>query len=180
MATGEPSGVVTISISLWSAVSGCFKTTIENMEVPADTLPVPCLTLFVAVMPVPASPSGGQSIHPGFRIPEGSRSRAPSLVRYPESSPATRISGRSCLIFQLISEVVPDVGLFWLSVLLMRWSNVSSICLSYESVSESTGNMPDASPMPSTFLPVSFQCINPASVVIYAIRFTCSSLFNTA
>ena len=176
MATGEPSGVVTISISLWSAVSGCFKTTIENMEVPADTLPVPCLTLFVAVMPVPASPSGGQSIHPGFRIPEGSRSRAPSLVRYPASSPATRISGRSCLIFQLISEV----RLFLLSVLLMRLSNVSSICLSYESVSESTGNMPDASPMPSTFLPVSFQCIKPASVVIYAIRFTCSSLFNTA
>ena len=43
------------------------------MEVPALTLPVLARTLFVAAMPVPASPSGGQSGQPGSRSPSGSR-----------------------------------------------------------------------------------------------------------
>ena len=37
------------------------NTIIEKEEVPADTLPVRCLTALVATMPVPASPSGGQT-----------------------------------------------------------------------------------------------------------------------
>ena len=98
MATGEPSGVVTISISLCSDLSECFKTTMENIEVPADTLPVSCLILLVAVIPVPASPSGGHNIHPGCNIPVGSSSKAPSFVSTPASSPATSILGRSVLI----------------------------------------------------------------------------------
>ena len=53
----------------------------ENTEVPADTLPVRGATAFVAIMPVPASPSGGQTGQPGSRSPAGSRSAAPSGVR---------------------------------------------------------------------------------------------------
>ena len=39
----------------------------ENEEVPADTFPVRCLTALVATMPVPASPSGGQTGIPAFK-----------------------------------------------------------------------------------------------------------------
>ena len=38
-----------------------------NTEVPADTLPVRCLTLLVAAIPVPASPSGGQTGIPALQ-----------------------------------------------------------------------------------------------------------------
>ena len=65
-----------------------------NTEVPAETFPVRFLTELVATMPVPASPSGGQNGMPGFRLPEGSSSFAPSSVSLPASSPATKISGR--------------------------------------------------------------------------------------
>ena len=60
----------------------------EKMEVPAETLPVLGATALVAVIPVPASPSGGQK-----GIPAGSRPpvrRLPSSVSFPASSPATR------------------------------------------------------------------------------------------
>ena len=36
-----------------------------KIEVPADTFPVRFATEFVAAIPVPASPSGGQSFAPG-------------------------------------------------------------------------------------------------------------------
>lgn len=41
------------------------------MLVPALTLPVRGATLFVATMPVPASPSGGQNGMPGCSVPVG-------------------------------------------------------------------------------------------------------------
>ena len=51
--------------------------------VPADTLPVRGATEFVAVMPVPASPSGGHNGIPASRFPLSSRKAAPSSVRIP-------------------------------------------------------------------------------------------------
>ena len=47
-----------------------------------------------AVMPVPASPSGGQSGQPGSRSPSRSSSFAPSAVSMPASSPALATAGR--------------------------------------------------------------------------------------
>ena len=39
-----------------------------NTEVPADTFPVRTATLFVAAIPVPASPSGGQTGMPALQL----------------------------------------------------------------------------------------------------------------
>ena len=61
IATGLPVGVVTMSISGYSFDRGFSKTIMAKTEVPAETLPVRSATLLVATMPVPASPSGGQS-----------------------------------------------------------------------------------------------------------------------
>ena len=41
--------------------SGFSNTTIRNPDVPAEKLPVPGATLFVATIPVPTSPSGAQN-----------------------------------------------------------------------------------------------------------------------
>ena len=68
-------------------------------DVPADTFPVRFATLFVAAIPVPASPSGGQSGIPASRLPVGSSFFAPSSVRIPAASPATRTLGRISFIF---------------------------------------------------------------------------------
>ena len=67
--------VVTISIISYGFESSFSSTIIENDDVPADTLPVRCFTALVATIPVPASPSGGQSGMPAFRCPDGSRLR---------------------------------------------------------------------------------------------------------
>ena len=64
-----------------------------NTEVPAETFPVRFLTAFVATIPVPASPSGGQNGIPLFSLPEGSKSFAPASVSLPALSPATKIRG---------------------------------------------------------------------------------------
>ena len=83
IATGLPLGVVTISISGWSFESSFSKTIIAKTDVPAETFPVRSATLFVATMPVPASPSGGQSGIPAWSCPVGSSSLAPSSVSTP-------------------------------------------------------------------------------------------------
>ncbi len=67
MATGRPSGVVTMSITSYGLESSFSITIMEKDDVPADTLPVRTLTALVATIPVPASPSGGQNGTPGFR-----------------------------------------------------------------------------------------------------------------
>ena len=95
MATRLPSGVVTMSISVCKSFRGFSRTTIEKNEVPAEMLLVRCATLFVATIPVPASPSGGQSGIPASRLPVGSSFFAPSSVRIPAASPATRTLGSS-------------------------------------------------------------------------------------
>ena len=101
MATASPTGVVTRSISgtVWSA-RACSSTTMENTEVPALTLPVRGATEFVAIMPVPASPSGGHTGQPGSRSPSASSSLAPSAVSVPACSPATRMAGSRSSTFQ--------------------------------------------------------------------------------
>ena len=99
MATRLPSGVVTMSISVCKSFRGFSRTTIEKNEVPAEILLVRCATLFVATIPVPASPSGGQSGIPASRLPVGSSFFAPSSVRIPAASPATRTLGRISFIF---------------------------------------------------------------------------------
>src|SRR5690606_24660407 len=83
IATKSPEGVVTKSISGWTFFNFCSKTIIAKAEVPAETLPVFLDTLFVAVIPVPASPSGGQIGIPAFKLPEGSNNLAPSTVNKP-------------------------------------------------------------------------------------------------
>ena len=93
MATGRPSGVVTISISGCTFCSGRSSTTIANTLVPALTLPVRAATLLVAAIPVPASPSGGQTGIPAGKSPVGSSSRAPASVREPASCPAQSTVG---------------------------------------------------------------------------------------
>ena len=100
MATGRPSGVVTMSISGYTWERGFSSTAMANTEVPADTLPVRARTELVAAMPVPASPSGGHRGAPGSRIPEGSKSRVPSEVRLPASAPAGSTWGRMSRSFQ--------------------------------------------------------------------------------
>src|SRR4051794_27423312 len=93
MATGSPAGVVTRSSSRCIPVSSCSSTTMAKMLVPADTLPVRGATELVATIPVPASPSGGQSGMPGRSRPVGSSSVAPASVSSPAVRPATAIRG---------------------------------------------------------------------------------------
>ena len=72
IATRLPSGVVTMSIISYGLDNSFSNTIMENEEVPADTFPVRCLTALVATMPVPASPSGGQTGIPAFKWPDTS------------------------------------------------------------------------------------------------------------
>ena len=92
--TRAPSGVVTRSISGYTFANGFSRTTMANTEVPAEILPVRTATLFVATIPVPASPSGGQNGQPASSSPEGSKSAAPSFVSTPAFSPAGSTFGK--------------------------------------------------------------------------------------
>ena len=65
-----------------------------KMDVPAETLPVRGATELVATIPVPASPSGGQSGMPGRSRPVGSSSAAPASVSVPAGRPATCDGGQ--------------------------------------------------------------------------------------
>ena len=100
IATRLPSGVVTMSIISYGLDNSFSKTIMENEEVPADTFPVRCLTALVATMPVPASPSGGQTGIPAFKWPDTSSLLAPSGVRNPAFSPAGKTLGRISVSFQ--------------------------------------------------------------------------------
>ena len=93
IATGRPSGVVTMSISRWTP-RGLSVTIIAKSEVPALTLPVLTRTEFVATMPVPASPSQGATGMPGRSAPVGSRKSAPASVSLPALAPAGSTFGR--------------------------------------------------------------------------------------
>ena len=84
-----------MSISGYTFSIGLSKTTIAKADVPADTLPVRTRTLLVATMPVPASPSGGQSGIPANSVPLGSNSLAPFSVKTPACSPASKIFGKT-------------------------------------------------------------------------------------
>ena len=153
MATISPAGVVTRSISGYTCSSSFSNTTMANTLVPADTFPVRTATLLVAAMPVPASPSGGHMGIPAFKFPDASRSFAPSSVRTPASSPATRALGKMSRSFH--GKFSPATS----------WSNCSTRFWSKSLAWMSTGNMPATSPMPRTRLPVSFQCTYPSSVM---------------
>jgi hypothetical protein len=117
-----------------------------KMLVPALTFPVRGAMLFVATIPVPASPSGGHIGTPDRSVPLGSRRRAPSSVSRPAAAPAVATAGRMSSSRQGCS---PTRGSSW---------NRSVIALSNCPVARSIGNMPLASPTPSTFSPDSFQC----------------------
>lgn len=67
----------------------------RKTEVPHEMLPVRWAIAFVAIMPVPASPSGGHSAIPAWSVPVGSMSAAPSEVSVPASSPALNTVGRT-------------------------------------------------------------------------------------
>ena len=62
-------------------------------------LPVLTPTEFVATIPVPASPSGGQTAMPALSVPVGSSFLAPSSVSFPADAPAGSDFGMMSLIF---------------------------------------------------------------------------------
>ena len=95
IATGYPSGVLICSISRCRLCMSFSITAIRNPDVPADRFPLPHRMLFVAIIPVAASPSGGQSRIPLSSMPLLSRKAAPSFVRYPASSPALSTFGNT-------------------------------------------------------------------------------------
>ncbi len=86
--------MVTQSILRCNFSKAFSSTTVAKIEVPADTLPVLAATELVATIPVPASPSGGQSGQPATRVPVVSRSFALLAVKVPALAPATRTLGR--------------------------------------------------------------------------------------
>ncbi len=166
IATGAPSGVATMSISGYGLDSGRSSTAIRNTDVPADMFPVFGDTLFVAAMPVPASPSGGASSAPGSSSPLGSSIIAPPLDSLPASPPADTGSGSMSRIFH---GSPLDA---W------RASNLSSISSSYRE--PSSGNIPLASPTPTHVLPPSLSWMYPASVVSRSMSATCGSSQSSA
>src|SRR5699024_5251177 len=100
IATRLPVGVVTKSISGCTFANSFSKTTIAKTDVPAETFPVRSATLFVATIPVPASPSGGHKGIPASNWPVGSSNFAPASVSDPASSPATRTLANTSSNFQ--------------------------------------------------------------------------------
>ena len=56
--------------------------------------------LFVATIPVPASPSAGHINAPALSVALGSKSLAPSSLKVPAFSPAKSTLGKMSLIFQ--------------------------------------------------------------------------------
>ena len=168
IATGAPAGVVTTSMSRCTCRSGASSTCIENADVPTLMLPVRLRTAFVLTMPVPASPSGGARSAPGASWPLRSRRRAPSAVRWPAHAPARSTRGR---ISRSRHGCASTRG---------SASNFAASAASYVPLASSTGNIPDASPMPSTRSPESRQCTYPASVVRKSISLTDASPFRMA
>ena len=81
--------------------NGFSKTKLPNILVPAEIFPLLTLMLFVATIPVPASPSGGQSGMPGTRCPSKSKIFAPSKVNFPASLPTSIIFGNKPSTFLL-------------------------------------------------------------------------------
>lgn len=83
-----------MSSSRCSVFKSFSNTTIAKAEVPAEMFPVLTAKLLVATIPVPASPSGGQASAPALSSPDGSINFAPSSVKFPACSPATKVFGR--------------------------------------------------------------------------------------
>ena len=127
----------------------------KNTRAGADTLPVRGATLFVAAMPVPASPSGGQNGTPGCKTPVGSSSCAPS-----GGQRARVLTGGAAPVgssSRKVHGIAPPCRHLRRRCPACR-RRTSPVALSM-------GNMPLASPTPSTLRPVSCQCTYPASVV---------------
>ena len=133
--------MVTRSSSWCTLLSGFSSTTIAKMLVPTLTLPVRGATAFVATMPVPASPSGGHSGMPGRQRAGGVEQRGALL-----GQPAGVLAGEQ----DLGQQRAPSVG--------ARGTAGEHPLRRRRSSPVSIGNMPEASPMPSTLRPVSFQC----------------------
>ena len=114
IATKLPLGVVTISISWYTFDKFFSKTIIAKIEVPTEIFPVRFAILFVATIPVPASPSGGQNGIPHSKFPLSSRSNAPFLVSVPAFSPETKTFG------------IISLSLYGFSTTLSNFSNISS------------------------------------------------------
>lgn len=83
-----PSGVHTTSTFGSALRHTSSRTVMAKTLVPTLTLAVRGRTLFVATIPVPASPSGGHTSAPGSKPPEGSSSRVPAGVSVPAGRPA--------------------------------------------------------------------------------------------
>ena len=146
MPAKSPAGVVTRSTSGCRALSLPSSTTVAKMEVPADTLPVRLRTELVAIMPVPASPSGGASVMPRLQG-AGRVEQLGALLG--------EFAGRGAGHERLGQQVLELHGWAATSGSSLNWRMNSA---SQVRVVGSIGNMPEASPTPSTFLPVSFQC----------------------
>ncbi len=135
-----------MSISSWTRERLFSSTIMAKTEVPAETLPVRGRTALVATMPVPASPSGGQNGMPAASLPVGIEQPCPLGGELPG-----RPAGREHLgedVAQLPAELARrDQG-----VELLDHASASQ-----SQVAGSIGNMPEASPTPISFSPVSFQ-----------------------
>ena len=137
MATGLPSGVTTMSIPSWTRDRLFSSTIIANTEVPAETLPERGRTALVATMPVPASPSGGQSGMPGCKLPGrvdqlcalGGELACRTTRRQDARGGCRAASSPACAV-RSARRTSPS-----------RAASQSPVC-------ESIGNMPEASPTP--------------------------------
>ena len=134
-----------------------------KMDVPAETLPVRGATELVATIPVPASPSGGQSGMPGRSRPVGSSSAAPASVSVPAGRPATAMAGSSSA---RVSSTPASAA---------SWSNRASIVASYPPVvgvdRDHAAGIPDAEDLLAGELPVHVagqgrQVVEPTDVVL--------------
>ena len=74
-------------------------------DVPAETLPVRSATLLVATMPVPASPSGGQSGIPACELPGGVEQLGAFFGKHPGGISGDKDLGKDVL------ELPRDVSL---------------------------------------------------------------------
>ena len=111
------------------------------MDVPAETLPVRGPTAFVAVMPVPASPSG--------------RGKHDALGQHAIEAGRTG-GGQACLPGTPAGSTCGSRSRSVKGCSAMQARQTSPSCRGHSrSVSLSMGNMPEASPMPTAFTPVS-------------------------
>ena len=146
MATGIPSGVTTMSISSWTRVKLLSSTIIANTDVPAETFPERGRTALVATMPVPASPSGGQSGDAGRELAR----RVEQLRSLDREGPGRPARGKDA------GEDLPE-----LPAKLERRDQGVELTHPQRRPSQpvrgSTGNIPEASPTPTLCSPVSRQ-----------------------